>query len=95
MRGGAPYIYRYTYIYRDNGKEHGNYYDWLYTQRVQSTYMVQSMVSVVVISLMVLGKCSPYGYLGPFGIGIMEKKMETTMIGYIGVIYTAQRFCLR
>ena len=29
--------------------------------------MVQSMVSVVVISVMVWVKYSPYGYLGPFG----------------------------
>ena len=37
------------------------------TQRVQSTYMVQSMVSVVVISLMVWVSIPQYGYLGHFG----------------------------
>ena len=41
----------------------------IHTQRVQSTYRVQSMVSVVVISPHGLGKYSPYGYLGPFGNG--------------------------
>ena len=41
----------------------------LHTQRVQSTYMVQSMVSVVISDFPYgLGKHSPYGYLGPFGI---------------------------
>ena len=30
--------------------------------------MVQSMVPVVVTSLMVWGEYSPYGYLGPFGV---------------------------
>ena len=40
---------------------------WNLAQRVQSTFMVQNMVSVVVISLMVWMSISPYGYLGPFG----------------------------
>ena len=40
------------------------------SQRVQSTNMVQSMVSIIGNFLYGLGKYSLYGYLGPFGHGL-------------------------
>ena len=41
--------------------------DWWLPQRVQSTYMVQSMVSVVVLSLMVWVSIPPMGTWDPLG----------------------------
>ena len=43
--------------------------DWWLPQRVQSTYMVQSMVSVVVLSLMVWVSIPPMGTWDPLGSG--------------------------
>ena len=44
---------------------------------VQSTYMVKSMVSVVVTSLMVWSKYSLYGHFGPFGLASKDDVLLT------------------
>ena len=43
--------------------------------------MVQSMVSVVVIFPYVLGKYSPYRYLGPFGYGLLGAHTSGVLLG--------------
>ena len=69
-------------MYWDNGKEHGNYYSILglcigITEKKMETIIVYWGY----FGLYYAGQCSiPWG-----NIGRMEKNMETTIMGYIGL----------
>ena len=51
------------------------------SQRVLSTYIVESRAFYYTNYNYGLGKCPPYGYLGPFGFGFKDHWLELGVLG--------------